>query len=127
LGTPKEKSEKKSKRRSGKMPDNPMPDRFIVTVVSGDFEADLEIPSRLTFGEMKEKLLEILKMLGGKEFRDWRECSLRCKGRILADGETLASAGAFDGAQLSATRAGGPGPGMGVGGSERKRPPVGRD
>jgi hypothetical protein len=81
-----------------------MPDRFIVTVASGDFEADLEIPSRLAFAEMKEKLLEILKILGGKEFRDWRACSLRYRGRLLADEETLASAGAFDGARLITER-----------------------
>jgi hypothetical protein len=84
------------------MPENPMPDKFIVTVVSGDFEADLEIPSRTASGEIKDKLLEILKMLDEKKFRDWQTCSLRCMGRILADSETLASAGAFDGARLTA-------------------------
>jgi hypothetical protein len=81
-----------------------MPDSFIVTVVSGDFEADLEIPSRMTFSGMKEKLLEILKILGGKEFQDWRACSLLHRGRMLTGGETLASAGAFDGSRLMAER-----------------------
>ncbi|MDR3354491.1 MAG: EsaB/YukD family protein [Synergistaceae bacterium] len=86
------------------MPENPMPDSFIVTVASGRFEADLEIPSRLTFSDMKEKLLEILKMLGGKEFQDWHACSLLYRGRMLTDSETLASVGAFDGARLMAER-----------------------
>ena len=86
------------------MPENAMPDSFIVTVVSGGFETDLEIPSRLTFSEMKEKLLEILKILGGREFQDWRACSLLHRGRALADGETLAGVGAFDGARLPAER-----------------------
>jgi hypothetical protein len=86
------------------MPENHMPDRFIVTVASGNFEADLEIPSRLTFSEMKEKLLEILKILGGEEFQDWRACSLLHGGRMLAGCETLASVGAFDGARLTAER-----------------------
>ncbi|MDR1376340.1 MAG: EsaB/YukD family protein [Synergistaceae bacterium] len=82
------------------MPENSMPDSFIVTVVSGNFEVDLEIPSRLAFAEMKDKLLEILKTLDEKEFQDWRACSLRHRGHLLADGETLASVGAFDGARL---------------------------
>jgi hypothetical protein len=84
------------------MPENPMPDKFIVTVVSGDFEVDLEIPSRTEFGEIKDKLLEILKVLNEKKFRDWQTCSLTYMGRVLADSETLASAGAFDGARLAA-------------------------
>ncbi|MDR1132514.1 MAG: EsaB/YukD family protein, partial [Synergistaceae bacterium] len=68
------------------------------------FEADLEIPSRLAFADMKDKLLEILKILDGHEFREWSACSLRHRGRILADGETLADVGAFDGARLAAER-----------------------
>jgi FKBP-type peptidyl-prolyl cis-trans isomerase 2 len=83
------------------MPENPIPDKFIVTVVSGDFEADLEIPSQAAFGEIKSKLLEILEMLDEKKFRAGRECSLRYRGRTLADSETPASVGAFDGARLT--------------------------
>ena len=84
------------------MPENPMPDSFIVTVVSemGNFEADIEIPSRLTFGEMKGKLLEILKTLNEDKFRGWRGCSLRYKGRFIAEDKTLAAVGAFDGSKL---------------------------
>ena len=84
------------------MPGNPMLDSFIVTVASGRFEVDLEIPSRLAFADMKDKLLEILKILDRHAFREWCEFSLRYRGRILADGETLADIGAFDGARLSA-------------------------
>jgi hypothetical protein len=84
------------------MPENPIPDKFIVTVVSGDFEADLEIPSQIAFGKIKGKLVEILEMLDEKKFPAGREFSLRYKGRILADDETLASAGAFDGSRLTA-------------------------
>ncbi|MDR2175043.1 MAG: EsaB/YukD family protein [Synergistaceae bacterium] len=83
------------------MPENPIPDKFIVTVVSGDFETDLEIPSQTAFGQIKEKLLMILKTLDEKNFRTGRTFSLLYKGRILADGETLASVGAFDGARLT--------------------------
>jgi hypothetical protein len=83
------------------MPENSMPDSFIVTVASGRFEADLEIPSRLAFADIKDKLLEILKILDEHEFRDWSAFSLRHRGRILADGESLADIGAFDGARVA--------------------------
>jgi uncharacterized ubiquitin-like protein YukD len=79
-----------------------MPDSFIVTVASGKFEVDLEIPSRLAFANIKDKLLEILKILDEHEFQEWGVFSLRHKGRILADDETLADIGAFDGARLAA-------------------------
>jgi hypothetical protein len=83
------------------MPENPIPDKFIVTVVAEDFEADLEIPSQVAFEKIKDKLLKILKMLDGKKFQDWQTCSLCYRGRILADNETLAGVGAFDGTCLT--------------------------
>jgi hypothetical protein len=86
------------------MPENSMPDSFIVTVASGKVEADLEIPSRLAFADIEDKLLEILKILDGQEFREWGAFSLRHRGRILAADETLAEVGAFDGARLVAER-----------------------
>ena len=84
------------------MPENPIPDKFIVTVVSGEFEADLEIPSQVVFGKIKDKLLEVLKMLDEKKFRPGQVCSLRYRGRVLLDSETPASVGAFDGSRLIA-------------------------
>ena len=83
---------------------NEMPESFIVTVInaSGSFEADLEIPSRLPFAEMKGKLLEILKILDKQEFYDWQDCALQYKNRVLAEDETIADVGAFDGSRLVA-------------------------
>ncbi|MDR1965814.1 MAG: EsaB/YukD family protein [Synergistaceae bacterium] len=79
-----------------------MPEYFIVTVMtaSGSFEADLEIPALIPFGEFKAKLLEILKILARSEFGGWSDCIVQYKNRALATGETLAGAGAFDGSRI---------------------------
>lgn len=84
-----------------------MPEYFIVTVADADgrFETDLEIPSRLPFRLFKGKLLEILKMMGGRSFQSWSDYRLRFKNYTLKDDDTLASVGAFDGSRLSAERA----------------------
>jgi hypothetical protein len=83
-----------------------MPDYFIVTITtaSGGFEVDLEIPSFVKFAELKDKLLEILKIMGGREFDGWRDYSLFHKNRPVAAGDTLAGAGIFDGSYLVAAR-----------------------
>jgi hypothetical protein len=52
-------------------------------------------------GKIKDKLLMILRTLDGKGFRTGGACFLRWKGRVLDDSETLADAGAFDGARLT--------------------------
>ncbi|MDR1205680.1 MAG: EsaB/YukD family protein [Peptococcaceae bacterium] len=82
------------------------PEAFIVTVSneSGSFNADLEIPSRLPFAAYKAKLLEILKILGGREFQSWRGYSLQFKERLLDAEDTLAHVGAFDGSRLTVRR-----------------------
>jgi hypothetical protein len=83
-----------------------MPDYFIVTITnaSGGFEADLEIPSFIKFAKLKGKLLEILKIMDGREFGGWRDYSLSHKNRPLAAGDTLGDAGAFDGSRLVVAR-----------------------
>lgn len=79
-----------------------MPEAFIVTVAdsSGRFAADLEIPSRLPFGDFKSKLLEILKILDNYYFYSWRDYRLRFNGKPLAADDTLAIVGAFSGSRL---------------------------
>ena len=83
-----------------------MPEYFIVTITDTDkrFETDLEIPSRLPFAEYKAKLLEILKIMDGYTFHAWHDYRLLFKNRALSGGDTLASAGAFDGSRLVADR-----------------------
>jgi hypothetical protein len=83
-----------------------MPETFIVTVTnaSGIFEVDLEIPSELPFAEFKEKLFGILKILGENELRSGEDYGLLYKNRVLAEDETLACAGAFDGSRLVAAK-----------------------
>ncbi|MBQ9526673.1 MAG: hypothetical protein IJR68_03600 [Fretibacterium sp.] len=84
------------------MEDKEIPDVFIVTVVTerGDFEADMALPSLLTVGELRGKLIGILKILDGERFRDWRGCRLRYGHRLLQDRDNLAEAGAFEGSRL---------------------------
>jgi hypothetical protein len=100
---------------------------FIVTVAnaSGKFEVDLEIPSELPFADFREKLFDILKIMGESELRSGRDYCLFYKNRAIAEDETLAGVGAFDGSRLRATRAGGPGPVMGCDGSKRPCRPLG--
>jgi hypothetical protein len=83
-----------------------MPETFIVTIASvlGDFEIDLEIPSGLSFAEFKEKLLRILQILNEHEFQNWQDYCLLYKNRVLAETETLACVGAFDGSRLVVAR-----------------------
>jgi hypothetical protein len=83
-----------------------VPDSFIVTVANEqwDFEADLEIPAFVSFAEFKDKLLEILKIIDGDKFRNWRDYCLRYKNHTLAGGDTLARVGAFDGSRLVAAK-----------------------
>jgi hypothetical protein len=83
-----------------------MPEYFIVTVTdaNGRFETDLEIPSRLPFSAFKDKLLEILKMMGGRAFQGWSDYRLCFRNSALRNGDTLADIGVFDGSLLSAER-----------------------
>jgi len=79
-----------------------MPECFIVTIadLSGTFEVDLEIPATMPFSDFKSKLLEILKIMGSREFLGWRDYALQYKNRVFRPDETLALAGAFDGSHL---------------------------
>jgi hypothetical protein len=83
-----------------------MYDAYIVTVTdeTGAFETDLEIPSRIPLGKLKDKLMPILKMLDGNPFQGWSGCMVIFEGRPLRDNETLAQAGAFEGSRLVVVR-----------------------
>jgi hypothetical protein len=83
-----------------------MLDAYIVTVMdeTGTFEADLEIPSHISLDKWKDKILDILKILGGNQFLGWSGCEMIFKGRALSDNETLAQAGAFEGSRLIVVR-----------------------
>ena len=83
-----------------------MPERFIVTIVCGSFETDLEIPARLPFGEWRQKLLEILKLTDARQFIGWQGLALSFNGRALLESDSLAQVGAFDGSVLNASREG---------------------
>jgi hypothetical protein len=82
-----------------------MPDTSIVTIanVSGSFEVDLEIPVNLPFADFKEQLLGILKILDAHGYQGEEDCCLLFKNNLLAEKETLASVGAFDGSRLVVT------------------------
>lgn len=86
------------------MDDKEIPDAFIVTVATeqGGFESDMALPSSLTVGELRGKILDVLKALDEEKFRAWRGCRLCLGHRQLQDGETLISAGAFGGSRLIA-------------------------
>jgi len=79
-----------------------MPDAFIVTIadLNGQFETDLEIPSRLPFASFKAKLLEILRIMDDDVFGGWKNYRLRFGNRVFGDADTLAATGAFDGSRL---------------------------
>ncbi|MDR2180686.1 MAG: EsaB/YukD family protein [Synergistaceae bacterium] len=83
-----------------------MPDTSIVTIVgaSASFEVDLEIPANLPFADFKEQLLGILKILDVHGYLDDEDYCLLYKNNVLAENETLASVGAFDGSRLVVTK-----------------------
>ncbi|GHS95056.1 hypothetical protein AGMMS50276_09320 [Synergistales bacterium] len=81
-------------------------DSFIVTLSVAShsdvsiFEVDLEIPSHLPFSELKNKMLEILRILDNDKFSGCRDYRLEFKERAIANDETMARIGAFDGSVL---------------------------
>jgi hypothetical protein len=81
-------------------------DAYIVTVANeiGSFEADLEIPSQIPFGQWKDKVLAITRMLDGSQFQGWSGCAMSFNGRPISDDETLAQIGAFEGSRLILVR-----------------------
>jgi hypothetical protein len=82
-----------------------MPDTSIVTIASasGGFEVDLEIPANLSFADFKKQLLGILKILDVHGYQGEEDYCLLYKNKVLAENETLASVGAFDGSRLVVT------------------------
>ncbi len=83
-----------------------MPDNCIVTIRTEDgaFEVDLDIPSRIPFGEFKGDLLGILKTLSEDAFGGWNDCALQCKAHVFGEKDTLMDMGAFDGSILVISR-----------------------
>lgn len=82
--------------------DSDIPEAVIVTVSdeSGSFVSDFALPSLLSIGEMRVKLMEILKMLDSEIFYGWSGCRLRCGNRVMPDVDTLIDAGVFDGGRI---------------------------
>ena len=79
-------------------------DSVIVTVRAKDapFSVDLDIPAQEPLGELKTKLLEILRMLNERIFAGWPDINLvDARGdRLLMPEQTLEEAGIWDGAVL---------------------------
>jgi len=79
-------------------------DSVIVTVTTqdGKFSMDLDIPSQEPIGELKTKLLEILRMLDEQIFGGWYDIHLADPNtnRRLVPEETLEEAGIWDGSIL---------------------------
>ncbi len=78
------------------------PELFLVTLrlEDGSFEVDMELPSQLPIGELRRRLLDILKTLHEDELAGWQICRLEYNNRILNDDDTLLKVGAFDGSRL---------------------------
>ncbi|MBQ6775159.1 MAG: hypothetical protein IJP53_01750 [Synergistaceae bacterium] len=78
------------------------PELFLVTLISGDgsLEVDMELPSQLQIGELRGRILDILKTLYEDQFDGWQSCQFEYNNRVLRDDETLLKIGAFDGSKL---------------------------
>ena len=78
------------------------PELFLVTLKleDGSFEVDMELPSQLPIGELRRRLLGILKTLREDELSGWQTCRIEYNNRILNDDDTLLKVGAFDGSKL---------------------------
>ena len=78
------------------------PEMFILTLIFGteNYETDMELPAELPVGELRRKLLEVLKNLYEGEFAGWKSCVLEHDYHILDDKDTLMSAGVYDGSRL---------------------------
>ena len=106
-------------------------ERVIVTVLRADegVEHDLEVPAELEVGRLAELIAHALKwssLPGAPQLRFQVEA--RPPGRLLGPGETLASAGAWDGAWLILHPAGaGQRPTQPVGGPVREWRSLGFD
>ena len=82
------------------------PDTAIITVVCADegVKIDMELPTSLSVGKVKGKILEALRNVYAGKFLDWSECQMIYANRILKDEETLSGVGAFDGQYLNIVR-----------------------
>ena len=79
-----------------------VPEKFLVTVRCGGegIEVDMELPSGLPVGELKTKVLNVLKSLYPGQFESWGECHLARGAQLLRDEEPLIQAGLIDGGYL---------------------------
>ena len=78
------------------------PELFLVTLmlVDGSFEIDMELPSQLPIGDLRRRLLDIIKTLHEDELSGWQTCRLEYNNRVLNDDDTLLKVGAFDGSKI---------------------------
>ena len=78
------------------------PELFLVTLrlEDGSFEVDMELPSQLPIGDLRRRILEVLKTLYEDKLSGWQTCRLEYNNRILNDDDTLLKVGAFDGSKL---------------------------
>ena len=79
-------------------------DSVLVTVSTrnGEFSMDLDIPSQEPIGELKTKLLEILRMFDDRIFGGWLDINIvdaASNKRLMMD-ETLEDAEIWDGSIL---------------------------
>jgi len=79
-------------------------DSVLVTVRTKDgrFSVDLDIPSTEPVGELKIKLLEILKLLNQQVFNGWQDIRIMngSNNKLLLLAETLEEAEIWDGSIL---------------------------
>ena len=74
-------------------------EEVIVTVNISDPASsyDMEIPSFLSIGELKKKLLETLRLMDARKYAGFNNIELFFHGRRLDDGATPAQYGIWDG------------------------------
>lgn len=77
-------------------------ENVIVTLTggAGGLDYDMELPTFLAIGQLKEKLEETLRVMDPRLLPPGQELQLQYRGRILADDGCLAGAGVWDGSRL---------------------------
>ncbi len=78
-----------------------MIDHVLVTVASEKQRHDMELPVKMPVGELKEKLLEILKEAEPKAFQGKSQIDLIFEEYLLSDEKTLEESYVWDGCIIS--------------------------
>lgn len=79
-----------------------IPDRVIVAVVDSDngYTSDMELPTEMPVDDLAKGILHLLREYEPRKYAGRYLPVLYAKGRELNSGETLASAGIWDGAEI---------------------------